>query len=171
MIWSWKRNEEIVSRKEWLIELVAAAGSNKTDEGWELYKGGFRTTIENLKVGASQLCVFLLISMALNPPQLLPALLWSVRLVILIMPSVSFVSVTTGAQLANLLRARPSTALHVSASLLSPVNLPDSSLRILYMLEVLTECSFNLLPRAVGTKTHLTFESLLPSLLFYFYFF
>ena len=33
MIWSWKRNEEIVSRKEWLIELVAAAGSNKTDEG------------------------------------------------------------------------------------------------------------------------------------------
>ena len=107
MIWSWKRNEEIVSRKEWLIELVAAAGSNKTDEGWEFYKGGFRTTIENLKVGASQLCVFLLISMALNPLQLLPALLWSVCLVILIMPSVSFMSVTTGTQLANLLRPPP----------------------------------------------------------------
>ena len=32
MIWSWKLNEGIVSRKEWLTEPVGAAGSNKMDE-------------------------------------------------------------------------------------------------------------------------------------------
>jgi len=68
-----------------------------------------------------------------------------------------------GPQLATLLGPPLSnTALCVSVSLVSPMNLPDSSLRILYILDGLTECSFNLLPRAVGTKTHLTFESLLP---------
>ena len=163
VIWSWKLNEGIVSRKEWLIEPVGAAGSNKIRiENFTRVasippskpEGGSLTTV----------CV----PVNFHGPQSPTAL------AALLQSSLSFSSCSAshsclspqgvqGPQLANLLGPPlPNTALCVSVSLLSPVNLPDSSLRILYILDVLTERSFNLLPRAVGTKTHLTFESLLP---------
>lgn len=168
-IWSWKLNEGIVSRKEWLIEPVGAAGSNKMDEDWEFYKGGFHTIIKHLKAGASRLGVFPLISMAPSPPQLLPAPLES---------SLSFSSCSAshpcqspqgvqGPQLANVL-GPPSLILLCASPF--PFSLQwiylTHHLRIFHILDVPTECSFNLLPRAVGTKTHLTLESLLPLLLF-----
>ena len=126
----------------------------------------FHTTIERVKVRASQLCKFLFVPMALNPPQLLPPHLCSLSISSCpVSHSCQLPQRAQGPQLSDILRPLiPNTTLYISVSLLRPMNLPVSSLHILHISGVFIECSFNLLPRAIRTKTLLTLESLLPLL-------
>lgn len=165
-----KLNEGIVSRKEWLIEPVGAAGSNKMDEDWEFYKGGFHTIIKHLEGGSLTTACSPLISMAPQSPAALTGSLSSPACPShpaqpFLDPCQSLQGVQ-GPQLANVLG--PLLILLCASPF--PFSLQwiylTHHLRIFHILDVPTECSFNLLPRAVGTKTHLTLESLLPLLLF-----